>query len=513
MRETKSMPARITLTVTQSENAGQEFVFDERTTCIVGRSQDCYPRLVPKENPPTVSRHHCLFDINPPDIRIRDFGSLNGTFVNGHLIGRREKHQSKEEGAQLNLPEHDLKDGDEIRIRETVFRVSIYVPTVCDQCSAEIPDEQLVAAKLVPGVFRCAACRGRAKMEIARVPSRKLPRCAKCGKDVAGEIGEHRHGDYVCGSCKSDPLEILKVMLEAAKSGDKDLLSIEGYSIIRELGRGGFGAVYLARHDRSREQVALKVMLPEVAADERAKALFLREMRNTRALKHPNAVNLHDSGCSRGTFFCTLEFCEGGSVDKLMEARGGKLPLAEAAPIVLQALEGLIYAHHAEIPEVKLADGRIVPGRGLVHRDLKPHNIFLKGTGSSCVAKVADYGLSKAFDAAGLSGQTRSGTASGTPVFMPRQQVINFKYAKPDVDVWAMAASLYNMLTGLRPRDFPRGKDVWQTVLETSPVPIRQRDASIPRKLAELIDLALDDRKELHFKTAADFKRALMGAL
>ena len=170
------MPARVTLIVTQSENAGQEFVFDERTTCIVGRSQDCYPRLMQKENPRTVSRHHCLMDINPPDIRIRDFGSLNGTLVNGQLIGRREKHQSKEEGVQLNLPEHDLKDGDEIRIRETVFRVSIYVPTVCDQCSAEIPDEQLVAAKLVPGVFPGAACRGRAKMEIARVPSEKTTR-------------------------------------------------------------------------------------------------------------------------------------------------------------------------------------------------------------------------------------------------------------------------------------------------------------------------------------------------
>jgi hypothetical protein len=75
--------------------------------------------------------------------------------------------------------------------------------------------------------------------------------CCNGGRDVAGEIGEHRHGDYVCASCKSDPLEILKAMLEAAKAGDKDLLSIEGYSTIRELERGGFGAVYLARHDRT----------------------------------------------------------------------------------------------------------------------------------------------------------------------------------------------------------------------------------------------------------------------
>ena len=126
---------------------------------------------------------------------------------------------------------------------------------------------------------------------------------------------------------------------------------------------------------------------------------------------------------------------------------------------------------------------------------------------------MADFGLAKAFDAAGLSGQTRTGSVAGTPVFMPRQQVINFKYAKPDVDVWAMAATLYHILTGQFPRDFVRGKDPWQTVLQTDPVPIRKRDASIPQKLADVLDLALADKKGLHFKTATDFKRALMGVL
>ena len=96
---------------------------------------------------------------------------------------------------------------------------------------------------------------------------------------------------------------------------------------------------------------------------------------------------------------------------------------------------------------------------------------------------------------------------------MPRQQVVDYLHAGPEVDVWAAAACLYNMLTGETPRSFLRGKDVWQTVLETSPVPIRQRDGSIPSHLAEVIDKALIDRPAILFKTAADLKNALQTAL
>jgi serine/threonine-protein kinase len=289
-------------------------------------------------------------------------------------------------------------------------------------------------------------------------------------------------------------------------------VAIQGYTVVRELGRGGMGAVYLARHDATGEQVALKVMLPQVAADARARDMFLRETENTKALKHPNIVLLRDSGCSDGTFFLTLEFCDGGSADKLMPKRGN-LGVDEALQIVLQALDGLEYAHNAEVPCVKLANGSVGPGHGLVHRDIKPANIFLCGSQGSWIAKVGDYGLAKAFDTAGLSGQTRTGTVAGTPVFMPRQQVINFKFAKPEVDVWAMAACFYNMLTCAAPRDFVRGQDPWRIVLQTEPVPIRNRNPSIPQRLAEVIDQALIDRPSLHFKTAADLKRALEGAL
>ena len=293
----------------------------------------------------------------------------------------------------------------------------------------------------------------------------------------------------------------------------KTNFEIPSYTLLELLGRGGFGEVYLARYVETDELVALKVMLPKIAADQRDIKMFQREIENTKALQHRNIVRIRDSGCFDDTFFFILEYCDDGSVDDLMRQQGGKLSIEEATEITLQALNGLEYAHNAEIPYVELADGSVGQGRGLVHRDIKPANIFLATDNSKRVVKVGDYGLAKAFALAGLSGITTTGSSAGTPAFMARQQVIDFKYVKPEVDIWAIAASLYNMLTGTTPRKFPVGENPWSVVLHTNPIPIRQRDAAIPERLAELIDLALLDNPNIHFKNATAFKRALESVL
>jgi serine/threonine protein kinase len=303
-------------------------------------------------------------------------------------------------------------------------------------------------------------------------------------------------------------LENPDILIQKANAGEQNLQGIRGYTILQELGKGGFGAVYLARHEPTGEEVALKVMLPHVVAYEGAIERFMREMENTKVLRHQNVVRLKDNGYWNDLFFFTLEYCNGGSVIDLMRQRRGPLRIDEAVNIIVQVLDGLEYAHNAEIPYVKLAQGGFGRGWGLVHRDIKPANIFLVEYTGSQIAKIGDYGLAKAFDLAGLSGQTLTGEAAGTPFFMPRQQVIDFKYAKPEVDVWAAAASLYYMLTANFPRDFV-GKDPLLAVLQTDPVPIRKRNDRIPPKLAEVIDRALIDNPEIYFKNAADFRQAL----
>jgi serine/threonine protein kinase len=128
------------------------------------------------------------------------------------------------------------------------------------------------------------------------------------------------------------------------------------------------------------------------------------------------------------------------------------------------------------------------------------------------VAKVGDFGLGKAFDQAGLSGLTRTGAKAGKPWYMARQQVVNFKDVPKAVDVWALAACLYRCLTGTYVRDFPEDVDQWQVILYSSPVPIRDRDPTIPRALAEVIDEALREQPEIGFSTPAAFRDALREA-
>ncbi|MBE9126283.1 MULTISPECIES: protein kinase domain-containing protein [unclassified Coleofasciculus] len=454
------MSAKVILIAITGNLKGQRFEFSDRTTCIIGRAKDCNPRFPNDKYNQTISRYHCLLDINPPAIRIRDFGSLHGTYVNGKIIGKRQRQQTPAEGALMEFPEYDLKEGDEIKLRNTVFRISI---------------EGAKPLKVTPGVLQV-------------MPTKQ-------------QLSVTSTGELQCSST-----------VVVAQIPDSYFPDIKGYTLLKWLGKGELGNVYLAHHDQSKELVALKVMRSQVSANTGAISRFLREMKKTKLLLHPNIIQLKAFGYSQGNFFFTMDYCNGGSVADLMRQRDGRLSVNEAMSITLQVLDGLEYAHRVNIPTVKRADDSRCIVHGLVHGDLNPTNIFLTDVGLGRIGKVAKYGIVKAFDLAGLRGLSMSGTQARTPAFMPRQQVIDFKDTKPEIDVWAVAACLYFMLTGQLPRDFV-GQDPFLVVLQTKPVPIRQRDASIPRRLAEVIDLALMDCPQIYFKSAAALKRALESVL
>ena len=254
--------------------------------------------------------------------------------------------------------------------------------------------------------------------------------------------------------------------------------------------------VFKGRRKRDGLDVALKVLLARVAVDKKSRKQFEREIGTTMRLKHKNVVEIYDSGSSGPWFYCIMEYCPGGSVARLMFRHGGCLSLDDARPIMLQSLQGLSYVHQ----------------QGFVHRDLKPENILLTQE-NDVTAKIADMGLAKSFDQAGLSGMTLTGAFAGTPPYLPREQLIDFKYVKPVSDVWSIAATFYRMLTGAYPRQGEDGQAPIEVVLSGNTIPIRDRDPIIPPDLAKVIDTGLAANPEDRYQSAGEFLERLREVL
>jgi serine/threonine protein kinase len=212
-------------------------------------------------------------------------------------------------------------------------------------------------------------------------------------------------------------------------------------------------------------------MLSRAQAEPRAIDHFKREMKVIAGLQHSNIVRFLDSGSDQGTFFFVMEYCDGGSLADVAKARGGTIPPDVLMPWALQALEGLAAAHK----------------EGFVHRDIKPQNILIHQD----IAKISDFGLAKNFQKAGLSGMSITGQYAGTPVFMPPEQITNFKYVKPVSDVWSFAASLYQLLTGKFPYRFDPKRDPIDIILNENPVPLRDRMPGLQKEIAAIIDKSL----------------------
>src|SRR5262249_53633435 len=173
---------------------------------------------------------------------------------------------------------------------------------------------------------------------------------------------------------------------------------VGAYEIEGELGRGGMGVVYRARHQKLGHEVALKIMLAGSHASEQELARFHLEAAAVARLKHPGIVHIHEFGEHDGRPFFSLELVEGGSLAARLKA--GQLPAREAAALVEKVARAMAHAHE----------------HGIVHRDLKPANVLLTREGEP---KVADFGLAKNMGAAGA---TQSGALVGTPAYMAPEQ-------------------------------------------------------------------------------------------
>ena len=208
----------------------------------------------------------------------------------------------------------------------------------------------------------------------------------------------------------------------------------EKFHVMKKLGEGGMGAVYLAEHVKMGRKVALKVMNPGMHQDPDAIARFNREAKNASQLNHPNVCAIYDFGeTPEGLIYLAMEFIEGSSLSGIIE-QAGALPAARAAGIIHQAADALQVAHDY----------------GIVHRDLKPDNIMIaKARDGSDMVKVVDFGIAKA-SSSDAQKVTKTGLVVGTPEYMSPEQLAGDKLDGRS-DIYSLALVAFNCLTGKLP--------------------------------------------------------------
>jgi serine/threonine-protein kinase len=262
---------------------------------------------------------------------------------------------------------------------------------------------------------------------------------------------------------------------------NKSLPAIRGYEIQGVLGHGGVGVVYKALHLRLNRPVALKMLLAGCYARDDEVERFQHEAEAVASLRHPNIVQVYDTGEAEGRPYFTMELVEGGSLAQKLV--GTPYPARQAAILVATLAEAIQAAHQC----------------GIVHRDLKPGNVLLTTEGTP---KVTDFGLARRLE--GGAGLTLTGAPMGTPSYMAPEQARGDKGAiGPATDVYALGAILYELLTGRPPFRGETATATLQQVVADEPVPPGRLNPAVPRDLETICLKCLQKGPSERYASAA----------
>jgi serine/threonine protein kinase/Flp pilus assembly protein TadD len=290
--------------------------------------------------------------------------------------------------------------------------------------------------------------------------------CGKCGTKLppAQEIGE--------ASTRT-----LRKVKEELSTGS----TFAGrYQIIEELGKGGMGRVYKAFDTEIKEKVALKLLNPEIATDQETVERFRNELKFARKIRHKNVCQMFDLNKEEGALYITMEYVHGDDLKQLIR-KVGHLSPGQALVVAKQVCEGLAEAHRL----------------GVVHRDLKPHNIMVDDEGN---ARIMDFGIARSIRGKGVTG---AGVMIGTPEYMSPEQVEG-KEADKRSDIYALGVVLYEMLTGRVPFEGDTPLSVaYKHKNEPAPDP-RETNAQIPEDFSRLVLRCLEKEQEKRYQSAED---------
>ena len=269
-------------------------------------------------------------------------------------------------------------------------------------------------------------------------------------------------------------------------------LALGRYVILDRLGAGAMGRVYRARHRLMGREVALKVIEPGAAAGPNARARFRREMRLVGRLDHPNIVRAFDADQVGPVLYLVMEYLPGRGLDRVLEDRGGPLPVAEAVGYAAQAALGLAHAH----------------ARGVVHRDIKPSNLLVDAAG---VIKVLDFGIAAMSELRAGDSQaslTADGLAVGTVEYMAPEQARGLP-ADGRSDLYSLGCVLYHLLTGRLP--FPADSKIAGLALRVlgRPTPMAELRPDLPPDVIAVVERLMATRPEDRYQQAAEAAAAL----
>jgi serine/threonine-protein kinase len=269
------------------------------------------------------------------------------------------------------------------------------------------------------------------------------------------------------------------------------------YDVVRPLGKGGMAEVFRVRAAEgpfAGAEFALKRLLPALQEDAEAVRLFTAEAELSRHLHHPNIVEVVDVGREGGSIFMVMELIDGrdvGQIVKRCRQRKVQWPIDFAVYLTRVLLDALGYAHEAKDPE-----GRPL---GVIHCDVSPSNFFVSRTGE---LKLGDFGVARSLIIGGAD------QVMGKPYYLSPEALEG--HLSPGADLWAVAVTLYELLTLQRPFQGKTPEEVFAAIRRSEYVPIRHLRPEVPRVIEGLVARAFDVDPELRFRTAEEFVEGLL---